>query len=497
MSDKSIYVIGAIFLLVTALFSSGYHQFDEHFQILEFAGFKLRLTATTSLPWEYHYQTRAAIQPAIVVLIYPILSLVKITDPFIIATLLRILSGLLSFLSIHLFYKAYRQQIEDVLLQKWFLLLSFLLWFAVYNNVRFSSENWSGSVFLIAYSLFFLKVSNRKSHCLLIGILFGLSFLFRYQVGLLIAGFMLWLFLIKREHIFHLILLSVGIIFSVTIGVVIDRWYYGEWTLTAWNYFEQGLVVGKLSEFGVDPWWYYFEAVFVKAVPPISIVCILSLLIVLIYKRKEVFIWTILPFILVQSLIGHKETRYLFPVIGFVPILIIKSIEIIQRRWWSNLLKAALFRKAVNAFWVVNIIILGIIAFRPAEPNVALYKTIFDNYKGPATLYYIGSSPYQRVKLDILFYRPPNLEIRGIRSIHEIDLGSGQACLFVTRKQILINETGRQYELIYSTLPEWVKVLNFNNWIERTKLWYVYEVSAVDSIVAKPHSAIPRALYES
>ena len=494
MSDKSVYLISAIIFLITAQFSVGYHQFDEHFHLLEFAGLKLGLTQANDLAWEYHYQTRAAIQPAIVVLVYSFLSLVKITNPFTIAIFLRILSGLLSFLSIHLFYRVYRREIEDSLLQKWFLLLSFLLWFAVYNNVRFSAENWSGSIFLIAYSLFFLKKSDSKLHYFSIGILLGLSFLFRYQVGLLIAGFMLWLLFINRQNIFHLILLSSGIILSIALGLLIDRWYYGDWTLTAWNYFEQGIILDKLSDFGVKPWWHYFEAVFIKAIPPISIVCILSLLIVLIYKRKDVIIWTILPFIIVQSIIGHKETRYLFPIIGFVPILIIKSIGIIQNRWCSDLLKTTLFRKLTHAFWTVNIVFLIIIAFRPADANTYLYKTIFDNYHDPTTLYYIKSGPYQRVQLDIVFYRRSNLEMREIRSIDEIHLDIGRLCLFVTRNPYSIREIEYKYKLVYSTLPEWIKKLNFNNWVERTKLWYVYEINAADSMISSHHSPHPRTL---
>ena len=493
MEDKSIYLISAIILLITALFSVGYHQFDEHFHLLEFAGLKLGLTQGNDLAWEYHYQTRAAIQPAIVVLVYSLLSLAKITNPFTIAIFLRVLSGLISFLSIHLFYRVYRREIEDVLLQKWFLLLSFLLWFAVYNNVRFSAENWSGSIFLIAYSLFFLKESESRVQYLLIGILFGLAFLFRYQVGLLIAGFMLWLLFINRQNIAHLILLSSGILFAITLGLLIDWWYYGDWTLTAWNYFEQGIILDKLSEFGVKSWWYYFEAVFIKAIPPISIICILSLLIVLIYKRKDVIIWTILPFIIIQSIIGHKETRYLFPIICFVPILIIKSIELIQNRWFSNLLKTTLFRRFTHIFWAINIVFLIIIAFRPADANTYLYKTIFDNYHAPTTLYYIKSSPYQRVQLEIIFYRRSNLEMREIRSTNEIDLGSDRPCLFVTRNPDSIRETGYTYILIYSTLPEWIKKLNFNNWVERTKLWYVYEIHTAERMISSHHSP-PRNL---
>ena len=63
-----IYLLSILTLIITAFFSSGYYHFDEHFQILEFAGLKLKMTLATNLPWEYTYQMRPAIQPAIVVL---------------------------------------------------------------------------------------------------------------------------------------------------------------------------------------------------------------------------------------------------------------------------------------------------------------------------------------------------------------------------------------------------------------------------------------------
>ena len=128
------------------------------------------------------------------------------------------------------------------------------------------------------------------------------------------------------------------------------------------------------------------------------------------------------------------------------------------------------------------------LAFRPADANTYLYKTIFDNYHAPTTLYYIKSSPYQRVQLEIIFYRRSNLKMREIRSIEEIDLASDQRCLFVTRNPDSIRKTEHTYTLIYSTLPEWIKEMNFNNWVERTKLWYVYEINTTDSVISSQHS---------
>ncbi len=68
--EKTIYILCIITLVLTSIFSLGYHHFDEHFQILEFAGSKLDLTTPNNLPWEYDYQMRPAIQPAIAVCLY-------------------------------------------------------------------------------------------------------------------------------------------------------------------------------------------------------------------------------------------------------------------------------------------------------------------------------------------------------------------------------------------------------------------------------------------
>ena len=482
MTERAIYLTGAAVLLITALFSVGYHQFDEHFQILEFASEKLGLIEAEHLPWEYHYQTRPSIQPVMVVWVQTVLNAAQVTDPFVIATCLRILSALLSFLSIHLLYTLYRRDIQDVLLQQWFLLLSFFLWFAVYNNVRFASENWSGTVFLIAYCLFFLKPPYRRLHFLSTGLLFGLSFLFRYQVGFLIAGFGAWLFFIKKEKLSHLLCLGSGICVSMAGGILIDSWFYGEWTLTVWNDLEQDLLLGKLSEFGVMPWWFYFKATFIRAIPPFSLVFLLSFLICIVFRNKAALTWTVVPFIAVHSLIGHKETRYLFPLISFAPVWIVQSIEIIQEKLRIDLINHSVFRRCAQGFFIANTVLLLVVMFRPADPNIGLYKTIYDHYTDPVTLYYIGKNPYHRV-LDIQYYKRSSLTLQSIRSVAEIDFGRSEKALFVTRKPETLGRVAHEhaeyeYELLYRTLPEWVTMLNFNNWLERTKLWYLYEMRA-------------------
>ena len=471
---KYIYVLSIVTLLITAFFSVGYYHFDEHFQILEFAGLKLNMTVAGNLPWEYVYKMRPAIQPAIVVLVFRLFHLAGVNNPFTIALLLRLLSASVAFIAMYLVYKAYFKTLNNVTLKRWFSLLSFFLWFMVFNSVRYSSENWSGSIFLISFALLNIKQFPNKSY-LLIGMLLGLSFLFRYQTGFLIAGLILWHLFIKKS-IVKTAFLTLGVIFLIGLGILIDRWFYGSWTLTTWNYFNMNILQNRVSDFGIHPWWYYIGQTFVQGIPPFSIVYILSIIVVFIYRRKDLLTWTLLPFLIIHFIIGHKEIRFLFPVIGFLPILIIKSLEIVQTKWSASFLENKLVRIFAKWFWVVNIIFLGIVAFSPADGQISLYKKLYTNYTTPSTLYYIENNPYHRV-LDINFYKRPNLDIVKLSSVKNIDLIVDRKTLFVTKDQNVAKEMLTRKELVYSTYPRWIKTVNFNNWVSRTNCWYVYELN--------------------
>lgn len=128
-----------------------------------------------------------------------------------------------------------------------------------------------------------------------------------------------------------------GILLMVLIGVLVDRWFYGEWTLSAWNYFDQNILLDKVSTFGVKPWWWYITEILEKGIPPFSLLYVGSFFLLIFYKPKSPLTWSILPFIIVHSLIGHKEIRFVFPIIGFVSIITIFGFEIIQDKFFQNL----------------------------------------------------------------------------------------------------------------------------------------------------------------
>ena len=65
ISIPSLWLVAVSMHLVIAWFSEGYYHFDEHFQIIEFANYKLQNIEAKDLPWEFTYQMRSGFHPFI------------------------------------------------------------------------------------------------------------------------------------------------------------------------------------------------------------------------------------------------------------------------------------------------------------------------------------------------------------------------------------------------------------------------------------------------
>ena len=211
--------------MVAAYFSQGFNQFDEHTQVMEFGGYKLGMTGEKNLSWEFASRMRPAIQPAMVYMAHKVMGVFGVDSPFTIAFLLRLFSAALSFLSIHLLIRAFYDTIESAKLKLAFVALSFLLWFSVFNSVRFSSENMAGRLFVIAFALFFIWKNPNPKQYLLMGVILGLSFLFRYQNAFLMVGWLAWLLFINKSKFSNLVFTAFGIVLMFVLGIFIDKWF--------------------------------------------------------------------------------------------------------------------------------------------------------------------------------------------------------------------------------------------------------------------------------
>ena len=212
-----------------------------------------------------------------------------------------------------------------------------------------------------------------------------------------------------------------------------------------------------------------------NAFPPFSLIYISATIIYIICKPKDAITWIIVSFLVAHFMIGHKEIRFIFSIIGFLPIMIISSAQIILEKTGYEFIERKAVKVFVKAFWYTNLILLGIVIFRPADDQISIYKKLYYKYPTPTILYYIEDNPYHRVGLNINFYKRKDLVIRQVTSMNMIDPGNDTTALFATEKPVLPPIWFKPI-LIYSSLPEWVKEFDINNWVERTLFWNIYEL---------------------
>ncbi len=490
---KKIIIAGILVHILAAIFSVGYFQVDEHFQILEFTAFKLGIADENDIAWEFHDQIRPAIQPAFAFGMVKFFNLLSLKSPFFHATILRIISAILSVGCMYLLIISFIHEIKSEFLKRWFLFLSLMIWFLPYIHVRFSSENWTGLACWSGFALIFIPnlpqfgIKKKYIKELVVGVLFGLSFIFRFQTGLMIGGIFLWLLFIKKERILNLFVIFSGILLSLLLGFVIDHWFYGEWTFTAWNYFNINLLQNKVSSFGIEPWWYYFEEIVLKGVPPYSILIVFCTLIVWVFFPKHPLTWATIPFIAIHFLIGHKELRFLFPLLNILPLVFILSIQIIGENFRFNKLKKELKRietPFIRLFIIINSICLLVVCLKPADMQIYLYQYIYNHYDPQTTeLIYLKRNPFARA-VPLNFYKDKDFKTIKMNDADEIRnhiSNSEKKILFATLKFTLDPEvTSLKCSRVYQTLPEVVKYINFNHWMDRTPLWSLYECTTVE-----------------
>ncbi len=409
---RVIIILAVIVYTITAIKSKGYYHGDEHYQIIEFAGIKLGTHTANELAWEYNANIRSAMMPTVCYGLFSVLNVIGISDPYTQTALLRILTGLLCIFVIQLFIKSSGSIIHSNNKNS-FLILSFFLWFLPVLNVRFSSETLSGITFLLAIALLqFEKINKKRYSFLFIGTLLGLSFLCRFQSVILTIGLIGWLVFIDKVSFKKVIQLFAGIVVILIIVVLIDCWFYQQFELTFYNYWHVfASAEDAASSFGTLPWYYYIWYLIKFPFFPIGILILVSLLVLIIKSPKNIIVWTVIPFIIIHSLIHHKEERFLFPIINFIPIILILAYQQIETIFVNRKLY---YLKLIILIPLVLLNIVGLYAMSTKAAGVGrmdITSYIHNNYKDQQVklISCQWSSPYNPWQsLPTKFYKEKN-----------------------------------------------------------------------------------------
>ena len=380
---------------------------DEYSQIFEFAAWKLGYVGHADLRlWEFESQMRPSIQVWTVVGVYRLVALfTKEVNPFTVNYIIYVASGLLSITSILVFSNAFIHRVNERHRDS-FIILSLFTWLVLYTNTHFNSENICGHLLLLAVGLFYgnLAKTGRNLPIIIAGILLGLSFSCRFQAGFAILGLMTWYFMTswKEKTLLRWILLSVSILLAISVFTLLaDYFFYGKFVLSPYNYYYENIATGTMNRVsGVSPWYAYLFMVSVYL--PFGPLYVFSTIRQSIVFPRDILTSIIAPFVLIHCLIGHKEVRFLLPMLGFMPVLLMVTLHDVTNRFRSLEKHLPLI---VRAIWAANLIACFSLLI-PAATEIGAWSYLHDHYRKPTLLYYEGS-----LHQKLLYYMRPTVRI--------------------------------------------------------------------------------------
>jgi phosphatidylinositol glycan class B len=520
-----------VLILITSYFSYGFFEWGEHYIVTEYVGLKLGKTPASELIWEYPAEIRAWFQPAIYYAAAKGLLAVGIKNPFVLAHAFRLISALWGWAAITLLMLAAGVLFPDNTRQRVAVILLALLWLIPYLAVRTTAEESSGAFLTIGLALLLLgsaKASNLVAGAapslpeieppsprperwhfpattmFIAGISFGLAFEFRFQSAIAALGIIAWICCFSGDGWWltsrKLGAMVVGGMGPLVVGTLLDRWGYGHWTCVPWNLFHVDFVQGMHSKWGVSPPWRYITETLFQPAAPMTWLWVVAMAVTWIRFPRHIITWTTLPFFIFHSMVGHKELRYLFPIVlpatlAFVLAYVPAPGKLLRPAFLQSIWDRRGTRIA-KLIYGLNLFLLAVNCLTNKQPNLEVQRFIYDRYPNGCTLYIVGAhtkSPYECERIGAMyFYRPPNFAICRLG-----DYGTLQARLAANATDSLIlddrlSEDPEQRavvptaDLLYRTYPTWVAKFNYLHWMERSKHYSLY--AAEGSAIA----AVPR-----
>lgn len=471
-----IFIAGVIIWLISAFFSDGFFQADEHFQIIEFANYKLGNIPAVLLPWEFSEQMRPGLQPMITFAMIKFLSWLGVSNPFTQIMVLRLLTAMLAVVAMAYAFKQMRCYYASLKSQTVLLLLFFFLWFFPLLVVRFSSENLSAIFILLVASLFLKEKGQIKTkHFLWGGLAAGLAFLFRYQSAVMIVGIVFWMLIVLKPGLKKIVGFIAVFLFICAIGFLPDRWLYGDWVCAPWNYFRINLLQDKLSSFGIKPWHHYFTAGSELLFVPIGILIWLSVAVYWVKRFRSPLTWISLPFVVFHVLLAHKEVRFLFPLLFFVPVFIIELLQWISK--WKLFRNHALQYALLFGFFVINLIIIALFISKPMDQYVGVMQQIEASPSQQKLLFYTHADPQSPAGLPPYFYKDTSVISTKLNDSlwNHIPLSNGDTTVFVYEEMKGSDQrSNEKFEAVQFKFPPWLRTFNVANWQQRTSNWALY-----------------------
>ncbi len=395
---KWILLGGLIIQIITAITAIGTSSADQHFQIIEFSLYQLSQPNGATYVWEIENFVRPTLQVYLFSGYHLALNFIGLTDPYAQLTILRILLGVFMFvifnlLAIHYFNNEKRNILVFVLL-----LVNFS-WVLPYTRTLFCSEMMSSLFFFGTLLLYERKktVHHYFLPMLLIGFLMSLAFYFRFQIGFAMAGWGVTILIQRKfKHIFPL---AIGFAIGAFGNILLDYGFYKEFVLTPYTYFYANINDGRADSFGTSSFIRYIGFILLTAPAPLFSFIFFYYNLKTFIRNKffnPIFL-SVIIFVIAHSVVGHKEERFIFPVLNVLPLMIGWSVaDLVSYYERAGVWIKRIFQSLMGFTIALNILLLIVLTLVPFSQTVEFSYRLKNKFNiDPVVLNGIGQLPFE------------------------------------------------------------------------------------------------------
>jgi phosphatidylinositol glycan class B len=206
-------------------------------------------------------------------------------------------------------------------------------------------------------------------------------------------------------------------------------------------------------------------------------VILLTFVVLLVKRPKHLLVWCILPYVIVHSLIAHKELRFLYPLACLVPWMLMEAWRSVPSTWIP--IRATLHWMTAGLLIVTNTVGLLVVMSSPAgEGRVRLAEALHEHAQpGDRIAYVVEPDIAWRITLPA-FYAPVGTEEVVIDPMTPaMDTANMDFIVLQDDAPVPVMTEGTILTELARTETKWVKALLFwYTWGEGRQPWTVYRV---------------------
>ena len=297
---------------VWALLSTSYYVPDETWQSVEVA--HRSVWGRGNLTWEADLAIRSSLLSLPYAGLFKLLALLRLDCQLLVVLLPKMMTGLLTALGDHSFYRFVRRR-EGRGCAAWLLLLVQTNWFLLYSGSRTVINTAEMSLLSLGISLYpgpsFLSVV-------------ALSVMLRPTLVIVWTPLVIkYVFeVIKYRGVLRLIRTAIKPVLVASSVVVVDSIFYGKFTLTPLNFFQVNIVHNLGSFYGTNGHTWYLSHALLPILGPLLPLALYSMA-----RDSSELKWPVLATLAAFSALEHKEMRFIQPVLPLLLFFAAKQLH--------------------------------------------------------------------------------------------------------------------------------------------------------------------------